>query len=404
MFEARALIPLAVCAFSLTPIDPSTGRVLESFESYPEMDSDLEIRVRLQLRNDEWNAEWTPNTRLTHQYSENSFIGAIQITNVIHRGKMSVVARIPNHQGRLIKYEVNCEPKKSVHPLIRDFWYMNDANAIGIAPAALFLSPPSELCDYQEGKCAFDMTDDDFERCRNEGGILRYMIMEEARGVSLHNFRRQKFHNSSGNMGIRNSLSIGAKLIDLIQRLHEDARVVHGDIHSPNVMIDYNDETGNFTLQLIDFGLAFNNKAQGWPENRIRNPGYFYHQLHTIWQMEGYHWAPRDDIAKAFQVMAQMMHSFLYLDYEARVAEAGANFLRDWKNKQNWFVTPIFDPLQKFKTFQRIKDMITNQLFDLLQMVRALRINDPIPYTNMGSRMIECLENLPARANSTTEQ
>ena len=375
------------------PVDIATGRVLESIESFPEMDRDLTSRVRLQIQSDEWNAEWTPKTDENHSMTEETFLGHIELEDILHRGDVSFVATIANRPGRVIKYQLNCDLfERKVHPLIREYWYMNEAHAKGLAPAALFLSPPSFACDSQEGKCEFEISSEDYEYCRGRNATLRYLIMEQAAGVSLHQFRRAYFVRSEGAVGFKNAISIGAKLLDLVRQLHTEANIVHGDIHTPNVMIDWNSETSNFTLQLIDFGSAFYKFAEPLPENQVRKSGHYYHHFYTIWQMLGFHWSARDDVLKVLHTIAHLMHPWIYFRYEKQIAEAGFQMLKDWKLNQNWFSSPLFDPLENVKLSKKDRQLVEIILDEILHRARHLRINDEIPYLDIEHRLMECLE------------
>jgi hypothetical protein len=387
------LCSFTAISYSSNPIrlEPWRGRVIQDPESFTGLDDDMEMKILMQSIDDQLNEVFTPKVNGTNAWKERTPHGIIQILDIVHTGYMSVIAEIPDKPDLYIKYQANCDKVDSPHPLIRDFWYMNEAASADLAPKALFLSPPSLLCDSREGKCAFTMTDDEFANCRTNNGTLRYMIMEKARGVSLHTFRAIHYKKSNGAMGLRNAAIIGAQLIELIQRLHSETAVVHGDIHSPNIMVDYDPVAGRMGLKLIDFGMAFR-LSYSVEDEGIERKGCYFHQLCTIWQMYGYPWTARDDILKAIHTVAQIMQPFEYFEMEKRILASGWETMEKWKLSENWFFTDFHDPVDAVKNVHfDVKIQLYSVLDEIQDTVRSIPMHGDIPYDTLIELMMKCV-------------
>lgn len=380
-------------------IEPETGRVVIDPGSILDSDPKMRARAIAQLAEDEINREWTPNIGNGDLWIQHTSLGVLTLGNKLHTGATSTVFDIQEYPNWIIKYESDCNSGNSSHPLIRDFVFTNKVNSIGLhSPRAHFLSPPSLLCQIKDGKCGFRMPDADYEACRIHNRTLRYMILDRAPGMSLHEFRSKMTWQNRGIIGLRNAVSLGAKLIDMLQQLHLKAQVVHGDIHAPNIMISHDPVTKATNLGLIDFGLSFDYEPM--PESPIRPPGVRYHRLHTIWQMAGFAWSARDDILKAVQTIAQIMHPFEYLKYEQDIADAGPMAMVEWKINGNWFLTKFFDPVSIVVGLSiHTRIAIHRLLGEVLLIARAIRINDAIPYTAIKTNLIEIARLV---ANSTS--
>jgi hypothetical protein len=356
-----------------------------------ETESGLKARWDVQQASERENATFAP---IPDFWSEETNLGPITFRRRLHAGMASTVFHVFEHPNIIIKYEVDClrDAPDEFHPLFRDYHYMHGAAQIGIAPPPLFISPPSLICESKQGKCEFTMADAQFRSCRADNATMRYMLMEKAQGLSLHAFRSRVFDVSNGAMGLRNSLVIGAALIDMIHVLHREAKIVHGDVHSPNIMIQLEPETNLPNLQFIDFGYAFAFPDAGLSESRDQSRRY-RHPSRTHWQMEGFASAPRDDVLKALQTIAQITHSFDYLEFENRLGLGGliGSPLLSWKTRANWFTDPPFDVVAGLRGISdSTKTELRERLLEVLNLVRGLGINDPIPYEYIADELREC--------------
>ena len=384
-----------------------SGRMVEVYSEIflTSLDEDARDKLKRQGKVDVSNDEYTP--LIESKLTESTPWGKINLGNFIHRGEFTTLFSIKEFPNLIIKYQAHCvDIQSEIHPLLKDFWYMHEASGFGMAPRPRFVSPPSDLCEINRGKCSFTMSEFQWELCQSERAALRYMIMDRADGMSLHGYRERHFWHSSGAMDFASVMAVGIRLIQLLRKLHTEVRVVHGDIHSPNVMINItNGTTGEFNLSLIDFGIASRYNDSPLPTVPIRRPFHFYHELHTQWQIDGFAWAARDDLLKAIQTIAQLMHPFWYFEFERMNKEAGSRILREWKMVHNWFLSAGRDPVK----FLQIPDGHKARIYELLETIltigRGMNINGPLPYRQLESIMVECLRiarGAPPRSFTTT--
>ncbi len=167
-----------------------------------------------------------------------------------------------------------------------------------------------------------------------------------------------------------------------LQVLHEDMKIVHGDIHTSNVMIVKS--SSSIRLYLVDFGRAFRlrtdlseiSKVQRCEWNQIMN---------TQWQIDGYEWAARDDLNKAIQLFAHLMNPREYHFLERQIERQGIPAIRIWKERVDWFVTDHYDPVEALgaSVSASAKEEIKQAFRRIFRTVRNLPINGPLPYASI---------------------
>jgi hypothetical protein len=226
---------------------------------------------------------------------------------------------------------------------------------------------------------------------------LRYLIIGKIDGMDLHQFRVARYPR--GQMGLRDAAIIGSKLFRLLEILHVNATVVHGDIYPPNIMVmvpENMTDVSQVDLQFVDFGRAFIVSATPLPERPVM-PKIWFHQLCTHWQMEGYMWARRDDVMKTVQTIIQTMHPVAFLLHEISVKEKGLAFLMKWKMVERMYVSPSHNPVAVLQVSWGTKIRLYKLLDEFLAIARSLRINTPIPY----STIIGILEEIVSTISNT---
>ena len=384
------------------------GRVIEAFhpEFIAQIDADLRKRYSWQVIRDRENDRFTPQLTFNVSHSENTPIGVIKFGPLMHSGYLSTVYQIIGHPNLLIKYQVHClRIDEELHPLLRDAWYTNETSAHGLSPEISFISPPSLMCETKVGKCLFTINNENFGLCKRENATLRYMIMERIDGMSLHEFRAKNRRTHGGALGFVDAMSIGYHLLYLLRSLHLNAHIVHGDIHTPNIMMRWVNGTrrGEFELRFVDFGLAFKKiPGQVRSEVPIRSKGTFHHELHTQWQIDGYEWSERDDVMKAIQTIVHLMHPFSYFEIEEWHRIRGYTTLREWKNKMNWFIPPTgSNPLTALTITPESRRQIEIILLGILTVARNLGINERVPYERILVMILKCIKLAQADYDAT---
>ena len=212
------------------------------------------------------------------------------------------------------------------------------------------------------------------------------MIMERVKGMTLNEARTSIYGSANGAMNILNACKISYAVLHTLARLHEKAQVVHGDIHTGNIMFD--PSIGK--IQLIDFGRAF--RRTRMPEKPIYRHGANSEYMNSLWQIEGYDWAARDDVIKTIQMLAHLMHPFSYHLREKEMEKRGVAVLCKWKKDGDWFRTDAFDPVEATSFSSEVKEAIRDSLANILRIGRSLEINQRIPYQSILDELAHCAD------------
>ena len=359
-----------------------------------------------QIPIDKESEEFAPNLE-EGVMEEETRIGRILLRpRPMFRGHSSIIFYIRGRPDLLIKYQVSCK-NYEIHPSLREAWYMSKANERGLAPPILAVSPPALLCATKSGKCDFTMSQAYFDKCLASGGAVRYTIMGHVNGQTLFGLRSNPGYAVGGALQLYTATTIGEGLIRTLWGLHSELKIVHGDIHQGNVMLYEDPERGTVKyLTLLDFGRAFH-QSHYISQYPIRPFGEWRSHMNTQWQIEGYAWAARDDLYKAIQVVAQIMNPYPYYEMELEYESRGSRRLKEWKETANWFVTDIFDPVDLLgdTISERNKSLIRISFERILNMVRSMPINGPLPYAELVKELQLCTELSQPRSglsNSTT--
>ena len=376
-------------------ISQVSGRVVEAFnaEFIIGLDKDARNRYSAQVELDRLNEKFTPNVNSV--IMENTPLGYLMLGELVHTGLLSLIYEIEGHPNLLIKYGAYCTGiDNQLPPLLRDAWYGEKAHALGIGPKILFVSPPSLLYEERIGKCGFTLPDNDYGLCRQRYGSLRYMIMERIDAMTLRDYRGEIGKRTDGALPFVNSMIIGYFVISLVEKLHTEARILHNNIQLANIIIRFtNVSTGEFDFKLIDFGSAEKIPDGQFPETQTYSRGDCEHETSTQWQIDGYEWTQRDDVLKAIQAIAQLMHPFHYLAMEEQLGLNGYDYLRKWKTEGNWFIPdPSMDPIAGLEISAKAKNHIYGLLERILILGRGMQINKAIPYDEIKHLMSECVK------------
>jgi len=367
---------------------PFTGGIIEEYhaEFFAKIGPDFAGRLVTQQERDFANAKFRPRLE-SLEMSEQTELGILGLGARIHSGFATTIFRVIDRPDILIKYQVQFERlSSSVHPLLRDAWLMDEAHEHGhLSPRVFAVSPPSLLCPKQVGKCAFKLPERQYRLCQLHHCTVRYMVMERFEGHSLHRLIL------TGRRKLSVALVIGIHLMHKLRDLHMTAGVVHGDIHTGNVLIVKDGSAVNGVLKFVDFGCAFPYSTD-MPTDPENPSGFWYDYLLSSWQMRGFAWSARDDVARAIQIIAQLMHPpDAYYIYEKKIERSGFYNMMRWKESGYWFRIPGFDPVERLENvgFEE-RRLIMEHLGHILKLVRSLKINDQIPYDLIIQILEEC--------------
>jgi serine/threonine protein kinase len=207
---------------------------------------------------------------------------------------------------------------------------------------------------------------------------------------------QMKHNYPGGKVPFALSLAVGYAMIKHLKILHRRSRIVHGDIHLDNIMLEsINWTNGSVYLQLIDFGRAFPIIPR--PAARVRETGWSTHFLFSQWEIDGFAAAARDDIARAVQGIAQLMHPWSYMLLQNRISGGTVRESLEHKKKTPWFISPevpdveLYDVIGSLNITMEYKDSIKTELEKVHDFVRGMDhdVNCVPPY----GEIMQCLGN-----------
>ena len=190
--------------------------------------------VRQQTRRDAVNALTVP--RLFGEKEvilESGGVKEILIGTDLARTRTATVFSVRGDANRVVKYFHNCFDLNDVHPLLRDYLFLQRLNGTGVAPMVHFLSPPVPFPPSRSRKTDFLMTPARRATCASHGGVqVRFMVMDRV-STTLNNVVRETYA-SGHQLPVSYCIHAVALLIDRIAKMHKQG-LIHGDIHWGNV-------------------------------------------------------------------------------------------------------------------------------------------------------------------------
>jgi serine/threonine protein kinase len=351
---------------------------------------------------DKNTTRYIPNTSFAR--NETTHVGLLHLGHSLAVSKQSVLYTIKEHPGMLLKYQANCIEldfqrglieKPFLHPSVVEFAFTRRAFRFGLAPNVVGLSPPTQLCERKEGKCRFQMSDYDFDACKADlNSSFRYMIMERVGGMDLYSY---KFEYPNETLPFEVGMMIGEHLVHLLENLHNRAKIVHGDIHSANIMIESID-ADSVSMKFIDFARSFENVER--PTKKFRSSFWSSHQLYSPWELAGHYPAPRDDVYRAIELIARLINPPEYTDFLDFVTGVDYRAIMAWKTKKNIFGIPKttsspigpFDPVDRLKIDVAKKEKINSLLVQILSFVREMKddVNAVPRYAEITDAFRQC--------------
>ena len=185
----------------------------------------------------------------------------------------------------------------------------------------------------------------------------------------------------------------------ILQKLHVEAKIVHGDIHAENVFLEPLGVEERFGVKFIDFGRA-SRVAPVWPEqprvdrNELHPPYQF-----TQWMNDGYHWTQRDDVMKTIQMLTHLMYNeYEYIRIEKYYMQMGNVAQKEFKMNHDlffpitpWNQTNRLDAVAPSEIPEENKIQIRTELAHILELVRGLNsTNSVIPYAELRDSFRRC--------------
>jgi hypothetical protein len=303
----------------------------------------------------------------------------------------SIVYAISEHRKWAIKYHSFCpsvdEPFDSV---LRENYFLGLLRRSGISHKVRYMSTSFVPTTDSEIKLPFRNVE-----CPENPGkqpVVRFLITERV-GSSLW-----KHIRSGDGLDYREVLIYAREIFALLQKLHA-MKIVHGDIHSGNIVFRAGDIPLS-SLLLMDFGkavISYRTVPRRLPDvngdlTRIR---IFCHPHNSPWEsVDGMGTISyRDDVFRALLVMGEMMYGDPFLDIQHILCEDEHNRARlsqymDFKRSENFFDLGI----ARFSLEEVLPDTYTGSLpaireafVQLLALVRDMTFAEPPDYAQIFS-------------------
>ena len=285
----------------------------------------------------------------------------IHVNSTIARTMDSLIMTTRELNHTIVKYQSNCRYGDDIHPLVRDFLFLQHLENLGVTPRALFLSPPVRVPSEVTRKTDFRLPQQDRAKCAARSDRhARFMLMENG-GVSLAKLARK-----SSLPSLKNVVWMLSELIKAIEKIH-DSGVIHGDVHWGNVVIQ-RDNAGLPQVKLIDFGSAlFIDDTEDMPAISHKawsfNPCFYSH-----WNIAGYRFGPRDDVFKAIMASAMWLNGVEYEQF-CLALESDVAAMMEFKRDSFLFTVPGLPdrvssvPTPDWRDDYRIRDSLERVLF-----------------------------------------
>ena len=227
--------------------------------------------------------------------------------------RQATIFSVREHLDLVLKYEINCDSLDDIHPSLREAIMLKLVQDLGVSPKLVYVSAPEKFFISTSTKTKVAMSEIDLTSCAaHPRSAVRVLAMEHV-GRSLSDVVRLKYKRG---LPIRTALEISISLLDVIEKLHSRG-VIHGDIHSGNVML-----SGKH-IKVIDFGYSIlasdfmgspvfdeideSGEAAALQKTETDNGIVYPHCLHSVFRMQGSRLGFRDDLFRALHVLAVML-------------------------------------------------------------------------------------------------
>ena len=216
------------------------------------------------------------------------------------------------------------------------------------------------------------------------------MIMGRT-GGTIYDLMRSGSCPTSLRIDFDSAIGYAINVMVLVQKLHQEAKIVHGDIHFGNIAFR-SSENLSAGLLLLDFGRSFSVADTDTRGNELPekvNAGYQWSDyLLSPWEIAGYRTTRRDDIFRVLLMLSYMLNG-------RDGIEAAKSLDSKPREAYEWRMTG--DVFNGGMTRQQQSSCFEG-LMDALNIVRAIEIDAEPDY----GAIIGKLQNTEILDNSTT--
>lgn len=320
---------------------------------------------------------------LLRMNADDSIPFTVRFDTPVYRSHTSVVFKLPR-TNYVIAYHKLC-PNGRWDFLAAEYWYLYYvwSQAPHIVPQPIFLSSPASPIDVNtyvsEDEWAPGKIDNML--CLNTGGVVaqvRYIIMEQfGSRIELP-------------VGIFKAARITQAVLAMVQTLHEELNVVHGNITPENILYDESSDR----VKLIDFK---NSRFVSDPDalrfvstNTVNLDIYS-----TPWSLFFATSLPRDDVFQVFQLFAFLVHGQSLAAHLRTLGARSTNPNEHRPGRINHYTElvslkrsgELFDiPRMQFDSLlpdPTATNLIRNILINAMQTILALGPSSDVPYNSL---------------------
>ena len=245
--------------------------------------------------------------------------GEVTLGEPISVSTSSAVFSVKDRTDMVLKYQLSCSSasRQSIHPLVREFEFLERLNGLEISPMAYFVSGKSSLPPIQTYKARFGLDTGMWKDClRRESSQVRYLALERV-GPTLYDLTRQ------GPIPAEFAIQLGYMTVENLQVLHRLGNVIHNDIHWGNVALRPSSAMAAGVV-LIDFGRSIEMpKTREKPAHVLLRRPFSLATAHSSpWEIAGFRPGCRDDVYRALFTTLVLMNGPDFFDHHRRLAEA----------------------------------------------------------------------------------
>ena len=114
----------------------------------------------------------------------------VPIGGLLFKQRLATIFSLQGKPDILLKYEINCDTPKEIHPLLKEAIILTLTSKSRISPKLHYLSGPVKFTyPPTSWKTQIDSTKARLETCARTGGSVRVIAMENA-GISVYDLTR----------------------------------------------------------------------------------------------------------------------------------------------------------------------------------------------------------------------
>ena len=336
------------------------------------MSPGMRLITKQQMEKDEREKDWCP---LIYYKDEFPIISGVRQRLVLghrigaYQFSTLFLAASESHQY-VVKYQSDCETPQEVHPLLREFWFLQGLNHTDIATKVYYISPAVRWTGPITAKTAFTMADSKRRACLNVASV-RYLVMATGFSSLAHMMRKP----NRPAVTFASAIYVMETLVGKIERMHA-LGVIHGDIHPGNVMLT---RMFSWEASLMNFGSAMFAHEQVKRPMFMHQPWSHVNRFLTHWNVQGFRFSFRDDVLRALEIGAFLMNGEKYTEYMERLEQRPQD-LFEFKKSALIFTWPGGqDVLGGLGASNSQRSMIFGHLARALEIARSVDQLDGIP-------------------------